>query len=41
MRRGGQGGCKRRIEDIVKMKKSGGPGWGGVGWGGVGRSVCI
>ena len=29
---GGQGGCERRIEVIVKMKKkSGGP---GVGWGG-------
>ena len=31
----GQGGCERRIEVIVKMKKSWGGGGGpGVGWGG-------
>ena len=37
MRWGGQGGCERRIEVIVKMKKNRGGGGGGVrGWGGVG-----
>ena len=30
---GGQGGCERRIEVIVKMQKS----WRGSGWGGVVR----
>ena len=34
---GGQGGCERRIEVIVKMKKS----QGAPGWGGVGRSVWM
>ena len=39
-RGGGQGGCVRGIEVIVKMQK--GRGWGssrGSGWGGQGRCV--
>ena len=40
MRWGGQGGCERRIEVIVTMKKV--RGWGpGLGWVGVRRSVCL
>ena len=38
MGRGGQGGCERRIEVIVKMKKKVRGGGGVRGWGGVGRS---
>ena len=40
---GGQGGCERRIEVFVKIKKKknlGGGGWGGVG-GGVGGGVRV
>ena len=38
---GGQGGCERRIEVIVKMKKKSG-GWSpGAGWDGVGRPVWM
>ena len=31
---GGQGGCERRIEVIVKMKKKSVRGGPGMGWGG-------
>ena len=39
---GGQGGCERRIEVVVKIqKKNGGSGWWGVGRGvGGGQGGC-
>ena len=33
---GGQGGCERRIEVLVKIQKKKFFFWGGVRWGGVG-----
>ena len=44
---GGQGGCERRIEVFVKIKKKkiggggvGGGQWEGSGWGGGGQGGC-
>ena len=34
---GGQGGCERRIEVLVKIQKKWGVGGEGSGWGGQGR----